>query len=328
MSASGICEITKEILKKKFPEAQIVSLPLSDGGEGSGEIIHKYKYPVIKNIITHDAAMHPLNTIYYTDATREKALIESAVIIGLPLIPTNERNPLKTSSYGLGETINEVIRSGCKEITVTLGGSATCDAGKGMMDAIKEDLNKIKFRVITDVMNPLFGEMGAVRVFAPQKGAKPKDLPLLEENLENYILELKEKGMAKDEDIQREGAGAAGGLGFAFQTLLKAESFKGIEYIFNLTEFSQVIENADLIITGEGKLDKQSFMGKVVGEVIRQADIKNIPVVILTGISELDETDLPRGVRVLEIIDRSLSIEENLTEAQTKANLRRILGNI
>ncbi|MCH5235091.1 MAG: glycerate kinase [Muribaculaceae bacterium] len=327
LGAKEVAETISESLLGIYPNAEIIQIPLADGGEGTAEIIKKHRFPNEIKLKTHDPLGRELYATIHTDLTGKKAFIESAKIIGLPLLKEEERNPFKASTYGLGEVIQKAIDSGVEEITVSLGGSATCDGGEGMLQSLGNwDKNLIHFNILCDVANPLLGKFGAVNVFSPQKGAKPEDLPVLEKRMEDFVEKLKQKGLCSEEDTKREGAGAAGGLGFAFQAILKAKTYKGIDYILDLTEFDNQIKGASLIITGEGKIDTQSLMGKVVSGVLIRAMKEKIPVVAIAGKIEDRNKILEAGLKeTFEIIDKGKSLEKNMQPATTKKNIRRTI---
>ena len=352
LSAREVALIIKDELIKIYPQPEIITLPLADGGEGTAEIL-KREFPLIESIEVHDALMKPLKTFYMSDTSGKRCVIESAAIIGLPLIDKMERNPLLTTSFGLGEAIKKVILKGYKDVTVSLGGSATCDCGMGMLkalgfkfldtaglnlegrgcdmvhvasiadDNLQPDINKIKFRVICDVDNHLYGKFGAAYIFAPQKGAKPVDLPILDSGLQNLSKVLNKYGYGDWENVNSKGSGAAGGLGYAFQSVLKATPMRGVDYILDLLEFNTVLDNADLIITGEGKIDKQSLMGKVVGGVLGRSREKEVPLIAIVGRAENKEFLRGNNIQeIYEIRDISKSEEENMEKNIARKNLR------
>ena len=303
---------------------KILKIPLADGGEGTAQILKTKHFPIERNIQAHDPLGRLINTKYYGDSTGTKAFIESAEIIGLPLLSPKERNPLITTSYGLGEVINKAIQEGYTEISIALGGSATCDAGKGMIEALEGiDVSAINFKIICDVKNPLLGEEGTVRIFGPQKGAKTSDIPLLDKRIEDFVNYSQRKFGINKNNCSKEGSGAAGGLGFAFQSILRAETIFGIDYIMKETDFDKEIEDAALIITGEGKVDSQSLMGKVLAGVLKRANKRNIPVIVFGGIIEDKKNILDAGVKeIYEISDKNLTLEENMNKENTKKNIR------
>lgn len=324
LTAKEVTTIIAEAIHEKIPDASILQIPLADGGEGTGVILKENFFPEEKVIVTQDAAGKELKTKYFCDPSHKVAFVESADIIGLPILKKEERNPLKTTSFGLGEVIKNILKEGYKEITVSLGGSATCDGGIGMMNALSGvDFNSCKFKVICDVTNPLLGPNGCVKIFAPQKGAQPKDLPILENRLKCFVKNLKRNNLCKNEDLYKEGSGAAGGLGFAFQTLLKAETYKGIDYIFKAINYDKLIQNTDIIITGEGKIDSQSLMGKVVSGVLQKGKSLNIPVIAVCGLAENIEELHKAGLsEIYQVSNNRLSLEENMIKEIAINNLR------
>ena len=329
LKAKEIALIIASYIKRAFPHAEILEFPLADGGEGTAEIVRIEKFPNTINLKSHDPLGREIETCYYKDSTGEKAFIESAEIIGLPLLSPEEKNPLAASSYGLGEIIKASIESGAKEITVSLGGSATCDGGKGMLEALGDINDKnVSFTIICDVNNPLLGDNGAAKIFAPQKGAKEEDIPILEERLKRILQAGIKKNLCKDKDAYREGAGAAGGLGFAFQAFLNANTVSGIDFVLKETDFKNVIQDVDLIITGEGKIDKQSLMGKVLSGILKISQGR-IPIIAIGGIIEDEEEILKEGVTELyQIADPSLTLVENMEKEVTIKNLKRTLDEM
>lgn len=361
LTAEEVATTIKQIITQSYPEMDVVTIPLADGGEGCADIISSRGFPYRKNLLSIDALGNPIETFYLKDPTGKKAFIESALSIGLPLIKPAYRNPLKTSSKGLGLIIKDAIEDGATEISVALGGSATCDGGMGMLSALGfqfpndkgeilcpngentayiqkilpspiSKLKNIRFNVICDVENPLLGEYGAVNVFAPQKGAKKEDLPILENGLKNLMQKTYEAGFGISDDELKKGMGAAGGLGFSFMTFLNANHLKGIDFIMEILDFENQIKDANLIITGEGKIDSQSLMGKVVSGVLNQtsrifkASQREIPVIAITG--SLDDSDSIKKSplkAIFTILDPTLSLQENMSPEQTRQNIKRTL---
>lgn len=352
LSSREVAEVVARALKDCESSLNVVQLPLADGGEGTADILQNI-FPVKINIETVDPLKRKLSSSFRCDTQRERALIESAMAIGLPLLTKNERNPLYTSTYGLGVMIKKAVTMGFQEIYISLGGSATNDAGMGMLEALgykffdKNDkilsgegqnlrlLKRIEppenveafqqpsFFAVCDVNNPLYGSNGASYNFALQKGADLKDLKILDEGLRKMEYTAILSGIAKEDDAFIPGAGAAGGLGYGLNVFLKAQYLNGINMILRALDFDKIIEGADLIITGEGKIDKQSLMGKVVSGVLKEADKKEIPVIALAGIIEDKELLLKSGIKeVLEIRNPEISIEENMEPSQALLNIR------
>lgn len=329
----------------------ILSIPLADGGEGTSITLSDL-FPQIQYLSVCDALGRKTFTSYRVDESNRKALIESAKIIGLPLLNEKERNPLLTSSFGLGEAIKYLIKKGFSDLTITLGGSATNDAGMGMLSAlgfrfidnkgnillpngentlkikkiIKSDfINKIKdlnINCICDVSNPLIGPLGASFIFSPQKGASIESTLILEQGLVNFAEVTEKEGFGCPEDRWLPGSGAAGGLGYALSVYLNGKLIPGIEYILEKINFDQKINEADLIITGEGKIDRQSLMGKVLNGILNKAKEKGIPVIGIGGKIEDKNILIDAGFKDLyEISDPYLSEEKNMTKDQTRKNI-------
>ena len=266
-------EAVREAVLQRWPDAEVVCLPMSDGGEGfldAVEATGNYERVTVRVL---DPLMRPIQAQYLLGEGR--AFIEMAQASGLGLLKSEERNPLRASSYGTGQLIVDALRRGAQEIVVGLGGSATSDCGMGMMEALEEDppLPSLEGRglsivLATDVTNPLLGEQGAARTFARQKAAPGMTLAELDamvEELESRASAFAAKSAARlGHDCSVEaGAGAAGGVGYALMQYLGARRVSGIDFVLDLANFDSHLPDADLIITGEGRADRQTLMGKV-----------------------------------------------------------------
>lgn len=327
LTAQEVADTIAASIKSVLPGMELIKLPLADGGEGTAKVLSKI-YPSRKEIMVSDPLGRKIKSCYYISHTGEKALIESADVIGLNLMKQEERNPLSAATFGLGELIKEIIDNGIKDITISLGGSATCDGGEGIKQIFDKynlwkSLCDINFTIICDVENPLLGSNGAAAIFSPQKGALPEQIPILEERLKQIAIEAVEKGLCLPSQINYAGGGAAGGLGFFFHTFLKATMIRGIDYILETLKFSDKIKGSDLIITGEGKIDSQSLMGKVIEGVVKQAKVYKIPVIAMSGLVEDKEKLYSLGLReIIEISKKELSLEENMKKEVAKRNLK------
>lgn len=303
MQAESFCVATYEIYTS----------PMADGGEGSlSSILGDNGTYVTTN--TFDALMRPIEATYgiLPDTSQKVAVIEAASSVGLYLIDKKERNPAVATSFGLGCVIRAAIAEGCQEIIVTVGGTATSDCGAGMLAALGCRLydsagamiehptgsdtarilhidisamqaltQGVRFRILCDVDNPLLGTNGAATVFAPQKGANPATVRLLEAGAANFASIA---AHATGNDYARlSGSGAAGGISWALATFCGAELLPGAPYIAEITGLHDKIKGSDLVITGEGKFDEQSLHGKVVGFVASVAQHHGIPVVAVCG---------------------------------------------
>ena len=247
-----------------IPDAQIVELPVSDGGEG-------WLTPFIERLgwndvecTAHDPLNRPLHAHYATSGNC--AAIEIAQACGLTLLAPEERNPLTATTHGVGDLIVDATHRGIREFIVGLGGSATSDAGMGMFDTLRESgildiADQLHFTIATDVSNPLCGPNGAASVFAPQKGATPEMVRQLDQRAQSFAEDAARR-LGRDLS-NAPGAGAAGGLGYAFMQFLNAQRQSGANLLLDMLQFETISRDADLIITGEGHADRQTLMGKL-----------------------------------------------------------------
>lgn len=287
--------------------AQVVQVPLSDGGEGLTHVLCSATQGSMQHIAAHNALMQPITASYCILGDGKTACIEMAATCGLPLIPAQHRNPMHTSTYAFGEMILHALQQGITRFILGLGGSATNDAGMGMLQALGyrfmnksntvittplcgRHLSEIQFIDATqvhpllhnatftaacDVQNVLYGKQGAAYVFAPQKGATPEQVETLDKGLQHFAQ------LCSDNVHLAPGSGAAGGLGFALMQFLHAQLMPGINLVLQTTHFAQKIQGATLILTGEGQSDRQTLMGKVPHGVLTNA--AGIPVALLSG---------------------------------------------
>ena len=285
------------------------------------------------------------------------AIIEMASACGLPLIDSNRRNPMKTTTYGVGEMVADALKRGCREFIIGIGGSATNDAGIGMLKAlgarfldsgngelepVGENLIKVHqidisqlnpalkeshFTIACDVSNPFFGKEGAAYVYAPQKGANSLQVIELDNGLRHYAQVIKEY---TNMDIsQFPGAGAAGGMGGGLLPFLNAELQSGIEVILKTLRFEEVVRQADLILTGEGKLDRQTGMGKALDGVLCVGERCQVPVIALGGAVEATEALNRMGfTAVLPIQPFPVTLEEAMRPEFTKENIERTVRQV
>ena len=254
----------------------------------------------------------------------DTAVIEIAKASGLTLLAPEERNPLVTSSYGTGQLVADAIHKGCKHIIVGLGGSATSDAGKGMLQALRGNLCKehddVRFTIATDVTNPLCGENGAAYVFAPQKGATPEAVMKLEEQAK-LLAEVSAKHFGYDRQ-NTPGAGAAGGLGYAFLQYFNAECRSGIDLLLKEIRFDELLKDASLVITGEGSADRQTLMGKLPYGILQRAKVHNVPVALIAGRIKDCQLLLDAGFSQVNCINPpDLAIEEAMKPETAKKNI-------
>ena len=277
-----------EGIKRVYPDAEISIRPVADGGEGTTEALAIGLGGRLKTVRVHDSLMRETDCSYcIADST---AVIEMAVAAGLPQLAADERNPMNTTTYGVGELILDAIAEGCRDFVIGIGGSSTNDGGTGMLTAlgfefldkngapialgakglkelaeirnanVNPTLRDCRFRVACDVTNPLCGKLGCSAVYASQKGATADDIVLMDGWLNNYAALTKAKSPTADATFP--GCGAAGGMGFALREFLGGELTSGIGLILDVTRLEDYIKTSDIVITGEGRLDSQSAMGK------------------------------------------------------------------
>lgn len=352
LSSADVAECVEETIMGIDPMIDVERCLMSDGGEGLLETM-KTILPLI--LIPH-TVKNPLGERHEArfgwDQSQRLAVIESAQANGLPLVSTKNRNPLKTTAYGVGELIRAALDLDAKTIVVGLGGSATNEAGLSILQALgakffddknrdiglitgeslglikRIDLNGLDERLehtkiiaACDVNNPLTGSNGATYVYGPQKGATEKRLPILEDGMENVRSIIRDKTGINLNEVP--GAGAAGGIAGGLHALLGVELKPGIDVILQAQGFEELVKKADLVITGEGKSDRQTLMGKVPMGVLKAAQKYDVPVVLMSGIIEERAAMLKAGFRVaIGIKPEKQSVEDAMKPGFAKHNLR------
>lgn len=351
LSAAAVCDAIAAGIRAAVPTSDLRSVPLADGGEGTCALLTElHRGERIKVTVT-GPLFTPVSAGYGISRDGKIAFIEMAEASGLMLLEPSQRNPLVTTTYGTGELIADAIQRSVRTIVLGLGGSATNDAGIGMaaalgysfQDALGEPLkptgeNLIHIRRISratvnpglrsvnvialcDVTNPLYGAQGAAYVFAPQKGAGRAEVELLDAGLRNFR-RMVHKHLALSVDFP--GAGAAGGLGAGARAFLAATIQSGVRFIIETLALHEEIRKADLIITGEGQVDTQSFSGKVVGEVLHLARAERKPVVVVCGRSNIDPREARiRGIEaVVPLMDGNTSQRAAMEQASVHISER------
>lgn len=326
-SVEANCAAASGILSA-MPEAEVVQIPVSDGGEGWLEACYSaFGGGEFINVEVNDPLMRPIVAPYLIkDKT---AVIEIAKASGLMLLSDEERNPLIATSYGTGQLVADAVRRGCKEIIVGLGGSATSDCGKGMLDALVNipGLRDVHFTIATDVSNPLCGKNGASYVYAPQKGATTDMVAELDAKAKRFA-ESSAKLLNKDCQ-NMPGAGAAGGLGYAFMQYLNAECRSGIDLLLDIVEFDEMLNDATIVVTGEGSADSQTLMGKLPFGILQRAKSHSVPVVLIAGIIKDRQQLLNAGFSSVESINPlEIPLEKAMNPETAKQNIRNLCGII
>lgn len=341
-----------EGIRKADENVHITVRPLADGGEGTVAALTYGMGGVIRQINAVGPVGDVTECSYGVIESKKMAIIEISSAAGLTLIQDVQRNPLYTTTYGVGEMIKDAIQIGCRYFVIGLGGSATNDGGAGMLQALGFDLmdengkpipkgasglaklqsihcghvipelRDCHFRIACDVENPLCGENGCSAVYGPQKGATKEMIQKMDQWLLAYAKKVREIAVQADPDFK--GAGAAGGLGFAFLAFTDAVLESGISIVLDETSMESYIRDADLIITGEGRLDGQTAMGKAPMGVAQMAKKYGIPVVALAGSIGKDATACNEdGIDAyFSILQNACSLQEAMNSGTTYANLR------
>ena len=312
-----------------MPDAQVVQIPVSDGGEGFLEAFRATMGGEIVEVQVKDPLMRPIVAQYLIQG--DMAVIEIAKASGLTLLKPEERNPMVTTSYGTGQLVADAVHRGCKHIIVGLGGSATSDCGMGMLQAIDNSQlkidNDVRFTIATDVTNPLCGENGAAHVFAPQKGATHEQVLALDARAKRFA-EASARHLSRDFQ-NMPGAGAAGGLGYAFLQYLNAECRSGIDLLLDTIRFDDLLQDTDLVITGEGSADRQTLMGKLPFGILQRAQNRDVPVMLIAGRIADEQQLLDAGFsRVACINSPDLPLEIALQPETAKENIRQTTAKI
>lgn len=330
-----------DIVEKAFVDCsakfELRKVPVADGGDYTGEVLSKSLNA--KRVELY--VIGPLGEITQAKyaVAGKKAIIEMADASGMKLVNSKDLNPMLASSYGTGQLVADAIKSGCEEIMLAIGGSATVDGGMGMMEALgflffdkngnvlkgngenlakiesvqrKEFPGKLKISIVCDVDNPLLGNNGAATVFGPQKGATPKMVEELEKGLANWsavIAKLTGKNLAKVE-----GAGAAGGIALPLLAFLNAQMVSGADFVLDQLDLDANINWADLVITGEGKIDSQTLNNKAPFAVAKAAKKKSKPVIAIGGMVEVDASSAFDGI--YSLVNGPISLEEAMLNSK------------
>ena len=315
-------QAAKQAILPYNKDCQVDCIPIADGGEGTLPVLMEHLHGSTHIVHAHNPCMDIIPATYGISGDGHTAFIEMASINGLPLLTEAQRNPMHTTTYGTGELIRDALDKGCRQFIIGIGGSATNDAGTGMLQALgyrfldtqrdelkqggkilkdiayidesqkDKRLKNAHFIVICDVENPFYGPNGAAYVYARQKGATEQMIKELDEGMQRFA-KVVEATTGKDISTLP-GSGAAGGLGGSLHAFLHAELKPGAEILLKLSQFHQRIADTDLIITGEGKIDQQSLMGKITGKILQAGQAQGVPVVAIAGCIE-DKSQLMKA---------------------------------
>ena len=355
MSSSEICDVMEHSIHSVYPDANVMKIPVADGGEGSVEaflsaIGGQKVYVQVKGPLFEE-----IEVFYGIIDQGQTAVIEMAACAGLPLIG-DDKDPRKTTTFGVGQLMAHAIQHGCKKIIMGLGGSATNDAGAGaacalgvkfinstgeefvpvggnLKDIVRIDashilpeLGQVDIITMCDIDNPMLGECGAAAVFGPQKGATPLIVAELEEGLQ-HIAALFKKDLGKDVSAIP-GSGAAGAMGGGMVAFFNSRLQMGIETVLDTVNFNQLLRNADMVFSGEGKIDTQSIRGKVVIGVARRAKLAHVPLIAIVGdIGDDIDAAYTEGITAIFSINR-VAVDFKLAKLRSKSDLALTMNNL
>lgn len=324
-TAQEICKGLKKGIQKTFPAAICETLPLADGGEGTLETLKIVLGGEFITCEVQDPLFRKITAKYLWIASLRTAIVEMAIASGIELLQKEERNVLTTSTFGTGQLILDALGKNAQEIILTVGGSATNDGGIGMANAlgyvfvdenknelkpigknlvninsidkskIHPGLAKTKFTVATDVVNPFYGKNGAAKVFAKQKGADDNAIDLLDKGLENLAQIF--QNTFNQNIQQKQGSGAGGGIGGGAIVFLNAKICSAADWILDSIDIDSKLKIANVLITGEGKIDSQTWQGKLISRLLERANKFNVPTILVCGtLHDIEEVISQEGV--------------------------------
>lgn len=351
LSSREVADAFAEGIYDIYPDCEIDKVVIADGGEGTVEALVETLHGKYIEVEVCDPLHRPITAQYGIIDNGNTAVIEMAAASGLPLLRSEERNPMLTSTFGTGEIIADAIKRGCRKFLVGIGGSATNDGGTGMCRALgfrfldskgqalegggeilehiasiddsqlNEAVRECHFTIACDVTNSLYGEQGAAYIFAPQKGANQSMVEQLDRGLRNFARVVKEFNGVEIGCL--EGAGAAGGLGGGFYALLNAKLERGIDMVLEAIHFDHIIEGSDLVITGEGCLDRQTIMGKAPSGILAVATTQKIPTIAIGGGVKWCEELHTSGFAAIKVVTpEGMALEEAMRPTIAKENVR------
>ena len=356
LSSKEVAQAIELGFKRVYPNAEYIKIPVADGGEGTAQALIDATQGKKVSVQVKNPIGKTIESYYGILGDNTTAVIEMATACGLDLLKEDEKNPLYTSTYGFGQLILDALDKGITSFILGLGGSATNDAGIGMLQALgiefldknrkpigfgaqyikdiqtintdnlDKRLKNIKFKVACDVTTILCGKNGASYTFGAQKGASEETIKELDAALGDFALLCEKTFERKTKTIK--GCGAAGGLGFGLITFLNASLLSGIDLVLNRVNLNEELKDAHLVITGEGKIDAQTSMGKVPIGVAHRAKKYNLPVIAICGATEKGYDEVYNfGIdAVFDTVTNVSSLEETLKNA--KENITSVSHNI
>ena len=357
LSSQEVADAFEKGVRDIIEECNIVKVAIADGGEGSVDALTTSLKGEYVYVEVNDPLGRRIKAKYGFIESKKTAIIEAAAACGLTLLNENERNPMLTSTFGVGEIIKDAINRGSKKLIIGIGGTSTNDAGTGMLQALgynfyniegkplngngknlknisyftdikaNKSLKEIEILVACDVTNPLYGENGAAYIYAAQKGANKEMIKNLDNGLRNFATIVNKYNKSDFSFIP--GAGAAGGLGFTLKSLLNAKLVRGIDIILELIDFDSIIKDSDIIVTGEGKIDSQSLMGKTPSGILNYGLRNNIPVIAICGkIDWSDNLKKSNFKEIIQINPDTISFKDAINTTTAKNNIRLVAQEI
>lgn len=347
LSSWQVAHAVEEAVRDVMPGCDVVKLAVADGGEGSMDALMATLGGMLINLVVCDPLGRPVKADYVM-LDNSTAVIEMARASGLTLLLPEERNPMTASTYGTGQMISDALDKGCRRFMICIGGSATNDAGTGMLEAlgyrfidsegnilkgcggvmsqicsidvsnVHPAIKESEFIVACDVESPFCGPGGAAYVYAPQKGASPEMVDDLDKGMRHFAEVISCAAGVNVADMP--GAGAAGGLGGALRAFLKAQIRRGADMVLDAVGFDDAIKDADLVFTGEGRIDSQTLTGKLPYVVAKRAMSRNIPVVALCGCTEVDA--LPMFQSICPVTPADIPMASAMEPQTASMNIR------
>lgn len=353
LTSLQVADAVEAGVKSVYPSCEVVKLSVADGGEGTVQALSDAMNGEIVSILVKDPLGREVSASYAMIREKETAVIEVSAASGLTLLSPQERNPLAASSYGSGQIISDALSRGCRNFLMCIGGSAVNDAGMGMLSALgfrflDEEGNRLEgsgadmsevcdvdlsqvdpalgeavFTVACDVDSPFCGTQGAAYVFAPQKGASPEQVKILEEGMSHFASVM--KTLTGIDVINIPGAGAAGGIGGTMVSFLGAELKSGAEMVLDAVRFDEVLSDTDMVITGEGCLDGQTMTGKLPYCVAQRSAKADVPVAAVCGRAEVDECQYFGAI--IPVTPAAMPLNEAMIPSVASENIKKAVAS-
>ena len=353
LTSLQVADAVEAGVKSVYPSCEVVKLSVADGGEGTVQALSDAMNGEIVGILVKDPLGREVSASYAMIREKVTAVIEVSAASGLTLLSPQERNPLAASSYGSGQIISDALSRGCRNFLMCIGGSAVNDAGMGMLSALgfrflDEEGNRLEgsgadmsevcdvdlsqvdpalgeavFTVACDVDSPFCGTQGAAYVFAPQKGASPEQVKILDEGMSHFASVMKK--LTGIDVINIPGAGAAGGIGGTMVSFLGAELKSGAEMVLDAVRFDEVLSDTDMVITGEGCLDGQTMTGKLPYCVAQRSAKADVPVAAVCGRAEVDECQYFGAI--IPVAPAAMPLNEAMIPSVASENIKKAVAS-